>query len=309
MSATDDRTKKIFPAALQETAKALSGDLRLRILEALADGPKSISELMAMLGAAQPTISINAQILEQAGLIETTTGANREKLCSRPYDTLQLELPRAPGDTLHELEQLTMPIGLYTACRVQSPCGLAGKDGLIGTPDDPRSFFLPERAEACLLWFSEDGYVEYRFPDTTPPGQRLKELTVSAELCSEAKGFCEDWPSDVTLHVNGKRIGTVTPKGDYGSERGKLTPNWWVYGTQYGERFEWRITPEGSFADGVKISEVRPDDLALSYDRPIDVRLSVESDAGNRRGLNLFGGGFGNYGEGVKITFVREKRG
>ncbi|TLS48652.1 ArsR family transcriptional regulator [Paenibacillus antri] len=305
---TDDRTKRISPAQLQETAKALSGDLRLRILEALSDGPKSISQLMALLGAAQPTVSINVQQLEQAGLLESVPNANREKICARPYDHLHLELPRAPGDSLHEREQIVMPIGMYTLFQVNAPCGMAGKDGLIGAADDPRSFYLPERCDASLLWFSEDGFVEYRFPDTTPPEQQVKELTIAAELCSEARGFNEDWPSDITLTLNGVKTAVVTPKGDYGMERGKLTPPWWVYGTQFGERFEWKTTPRGTWVNGVKASDVTIGELGLGDGRPIVVKLSVEPEAEHRRGLNLFGSGFGNYGEGIKLTFVREKR-
>ncbi|WNQ10040.1 helix-turn-helix domain-containing protein [Paenibacillus aurantius] len=297
--------KRIPPARLQETAKALSGDLRLRILETLGDQTMSVTELMAALGAAQPTVSINVQILEQAGLVTTTPGSNREKRCTRTYDSLLLELPRSPGEALHEREEISMPVGLYTDCSVLPPCGLAGKEGLLGCPDDPRSFFLPERSEAELLWFSESGYVEYRFPNPVPPEVELKGLRVSAELCSEAMGFHEDWPSDITLFVNGCRIGTVTPSGDYGEEKGKLTPSWWLYGTQYGNLYEWDIGPDtvrinGEEADGPVLSS-----LGLHYHKPILIRFEVESDAANRRGLNLFGQGFGNHAQGIKLTFVK----
>src|SRR5690606_19825128 len=139
------------PTKLQEVAKALSGDLRLRILEILGNQTLSVTQLMTALGVAQPTISINVQILEQAELITTTQGANREKLCSRVHDSLLLQLPNAPGEALHEIEEITMPIGMYTDCHIQPTCGLAGRDGIIGSPDDPRSFYLPERCDAELL--------------------------------------------------------------------------------------------------------------------------------------------------------------
>jgi predicted transcriptional regulator len=302
-----DRTKRITAEQLQETAKALSGDLRLRILEVLGDKPMSISQLMAELGAAQPTVSINVQILEQAGLVMTSQGANREKLCSRAYDSLILELPRAPGESLHELEEIVMPVGMYTDCSVQAPCGLAGKEGLIGCPDDPRSFYLPERADCELLWFSEAGYVEYRFPNPIPPHVKLKELRVSAEICSEAVGFNEQWPSDITLFVNGHKVGTVTPEGDFGEKKGKLTPGWFIYGTQYGRLYEWRIREAGCFVDGRKTADIRLDMLDLHFQRPITVRFEVEQDAVNRRGMNLFGAEFGNYPQGIKLSFVKQE--
>jgi len=300
-----DKTRRIPPHQIQETAKALSGDLRLRILEALGKGTRSISQLMEALGAAQPTVSINVQILEQAGLITTAPGPNREKLCSRAHDYLLFELPRETGESLSDLEEISMPVGMYTSCSVKAPCGLAGRESLIGCPDDPRSFFLPDRSEAQLLWFSEAGFVEYLFPNPIPPEVSLKGLKISAELCSEAMGFNEDWPSDVTLFVNGKRIATVTPEGDFGREKGSLTPVWWVYGSQYGKLYEWEITGEGSFAEGRRGSGVRLADLGLRYDQPIAIRFEVEGTAVNKRGLNLFGAGYGNYNQDIKLTFAK----
>jgi len=307
VSVPEDRIKRIAPARVQEVAKALSGDLRLRILEALGDRTMSISQLMAALGAAQPTVSINVQILEQAGLVVTSSGNNREKLCSRAADALHIDLPRHPGETFHEMEQVSMPVGLFTDCSIALPCGLAGKEGLIGCPDDPGAFYLPERAEAQLLWFSEAGYVEYRFPNPLPEGAELEALVVSAEMCSEALGFEEEWPSDVTLFINGRRIGTVTCPGDYGRERGRLTPAWWLYGTQYGDLHTWRVEADGSRADGVPSAGTGLPDLELRGQRPITVRFEVEATAGNRRGLNLFGASFGNYPQDILLSFVRRK--
>lgn len=305
MSQHTERMKRVPPAHVQEVAKALSGDLRLRILETLGDRTMSVTQLMGALGVAQPTVSVNVQILEQAGLVTTTQGAGREKLCARAHDVLVLELPKAIGESLDELEEIEMPVGLYTSCKVSPTCGLAGIEGIIGCPDDPRSFYLPERSEAELLWFSDAGYVEYRFPNPVPPELRLKALRISAELCSEALGFHEEWPSDVTLFVNGFRIGIVTPEGDFGEEKGKLTPNWWVYGTQYGMLYEWRIESDGSYIGERKVSEVGLESLGLHYEQPIDVRFEVERGAAHCRGLNLFGARFGNHPQGIKLTFVK----
>lgn len=306
MAAQSDRTLRIPPSQVQEVAKALSGDLRLRILEALGGGQAlSVNQLMERLGVAQPTVSINVQLLEQAGLVTTAQGANREKLCSRAHDTVVLELPRAAGESLRELEEISMPVGLYTDCSVQPTCGLVGREGVIGCADDPRSFFLPERTEAELLWFSGTGYVEYRFPNPVPQEIELQGLRISAELCSEAMGFNEEWPSDITLYVNDRRIGTATPSGDYGGQRGELTPAWWMYGTQYGNLYEWSIGGEGSFLNGDRVSGIRVVDLGLDYNKPITVRFEVEEGAANPRGMNLFGSRFGRYEQSVKLVFVK----
>jgi len=305
LETANGKMKTIHPAQIQETAKALSGDIRLRILEILSDRTMSITQLMEELGVAQPTVSINVQLLEQAGLVETSQGANREKLCTRACDALFIELPKTPGEALHEREEIEMPVGLFTDCSVEPTCGLAGKDGIIGCPDDPRSFFLPERAEAELLWFSGAGFVEYRFPNPLPPEVGLKELRISAEMCSEALGFKEDWPSDVTLFVNGHNAGTVTLAGDYGKTKGTRTPTWWVYGTQYGELHEWVIDRNGSCADGLHQGDASLDKLGLDFREPVAVRFEVQKTAKHRGGLNLFGAGFGNYPQAVKLTFVK----
>jgi predicted transcriptional regulator len=305
MSQDMEKMIRIPPPRIQEVAKALSGDLRLRILEALGDKPMSVTQLMEALGVAQPTVSINVQILEQAGLITSSQGSNREKLCSRSCDSLLFNLPKALGESLHDIEEINMPIGLYTDCSIAPPCGLVGKEGIIGSPDDPRSFYLPERSEATLLWFSNSGYVEYRFPNPMPPGVGLKALRISAELCSEAAGYKEDWPSDITLFVNGLRIGTVNCPGDFGEIKGNLTPNWWVGGTQYGNLYEWQIETSKSISDRLE-SSVTLQDLDLHFNRPITIRFEVEQNATNCGGMNLFGSTFGNYPQDIKLTFIRE---
>lgn len=305
MQQMEQMTKRIPATQIQEVAKALSGDLRLRILEVLGNEAMSISQLMQALGAAQPTISINVQILEQAGLIETTTSSNREKICTRLQDTLLIELPNRPGEALEEMEEIHMPIGMFTACYVRPTCGLASKDNIIGSPDDPRTFYLPERSEAGLLWFGGSGYVEYQFPNPVPPGKPLMSLSCSVELCSEAHGYSEDWPSDITLFINGMRIGTITCQGDFGENKGKLTPNWWVFGTQHGVLTQWSIDEKGSYLNGERCSNIGLADLGLNFQSPIKVRFEVEDTAHNKRGLNLFGASFGNYAQDIILSFNR----
>ena len=55
---------------------------------------------------------------------------------------------------------------------------------------------------AQLLWFRA-GYVEYRFPNRVPPGARVQSLQLTAEICSEAPLHDLDWPSDITVWING----------------------------------------------------------------------------------------------------------
>ncbi|MEF3306965.1 ArsR/SmtB family transcription factor [Paenibacillus sp. GYB003] len=296
-----------YPASrITEVAKALSGDLRVRILEALGEKPMSVSQLAEALGAAQPTMTINIQMLEQAGLIVSAPGANREKICSVPCKTILLELPVRPGDGLHRMEEIHMPIGMYSFCRIEPTCGMAGKDGApIGSIDDPRVFYMPERTDASLLWFSGTGSVEYYFPNPIPPGVPLDELRIAAEVCSEAPSFDMNFPSDISLFVNDRLVGTWRSPGDFGDRKGKLTPDRWFNGTEYGMLTEWKVTKDGGYAGGARTSGTTLADLALHYREPIRVRFEVSEDAECKGGLNLFGSGFGDYPQDIVMSFVR----
>lgn len=296
-----------YPASrVTEVAKALSGDLRIRILEALGDKPMSVSQLAEALGVAQPTMTINIQMLEQADLIVSSPGANREKICSVTSKSILLELPVKPGDGLHRLEEIHMPIGMYSQCCIEPTCGMAGKDGtLIGSIDDPRVFYMPERTDASLLWFSGSGSVEYYFANPIPPGVPLDELRLSAEVCSEAPSFHMNFPSDISLYMNDLLVGTWTSPADFGDRKGKLTPDRWFHGTEYGMLTEWKVTKEGSYIGRARTSDTTLNDLALHYREPIRVRFEVSKDAKHRGGLNLFGSGFGDHPQDIVLSFVR----
>ena len=106
-----------------------------------------------------------------------------------------------------------------------------------------------------LMWFTR-GFVEYQFPNNARiVGKSVIALEFSMELSSEVPGTSADWPSDITVAINGREIGVWTSPGDFGDKRGVFTPDWWkLKGSQYGKLKSWRVTPEGAFVDGVKIS-------------------------------------------------------
>ena len=77
------------------------------------------------------------------------------------------------------------------------------------------------------------------------------------ELSSEVPGTSADWPSDITLSVNGTEIGSWMSPGDFGDKRGVYTPDWWkLKGSQYGKLKSWRVTLDGTYVDGMKISPI-----------------------------------------------------
>lgn len=205
-----------------------------------------------------------------------------------------IELPR-PAEEKERLFEISMPIGNYVDCQVVPTCGLAGNNGIIGLMDDPESFYEPDHVFAQLLWFRL-GYVEYRFPNRLPSDVLLDSLQLSMEICSEAPLHHDDWPSDISVWVNGVEIGTWTSPADFGGQRGSLTPDWWESrNTQYGLLKVWQVTQQQSFIDGMKMSDVKLSDLHIAENKYITARIGVKETAQHVGGLNLFGERFGNY--------------
>ena len=112
----------------------------------------------------------------------------------------------------------------------------------------------------------------------------------------------EDWPSDIVVRINGTAIGVWTSPSDFGGHRGVLTPDWWeTRNTQYGLLKVWQVNQVGSFVDGVKVSNVRIDDLDITGSHFFTVRIGVPANAEHVGGINLFGRGFGNYPQDIIV--------
>jgi predicted transcriptional regulator len=187
---------------------------------------------------------------------------------------------------------------------VHPTCGLATADHVIGQYDDPRFFFEPERMHAKILWFGR-GFVEYRIPNYVLPGQTLEEIEISLEISSEAPGIKENWPSDIHFYVNDTLLGYWTSPGDSGQGRGQLTPAWWPdIINQYGWLKIIRVTEQGTFLDGQRLSAVSIKDLTMSRNE-WTLRLEVPNHAAHVGGLTLYGEGFGNYNRDILFRTYR----
>jgi predicted transcriptional regulator len=191
--------------------------------------------------------------------------------------------------------EMTMPIGAFVDCQVAPTCGLLSETGIIGMLDDPASFYESNRMDTQLLWFHQ-GYVEYRFPNRLPAGSLPESLRLSMEICSEAPLYNADWPSDITVWINGAEVGTWTSPADFGGEPGRLTPEWWTpRNTQYGLLKVWHVNEREAEVDGMRVSSVTIHDLHLAKSPFVAVRIGIKPEAEHVGGLNLFGSRFGNY--------------
>ena len=194
-----------------------------------------------------------------------------------------------------------MPVGAFVDINVTPTCGLVGELGIIGHLDNPGAFYEPERIHAQLLWFRR-GFVEYRFPNRLPPNVLLDDVEVTFEVCSEAPLHHPDWPSDVTVWIDEVEIGSWTSPADFGGERGALTPDWWdTQNSQFGLLKVWKVTTNGSYVDGVMVSNKSLRDLNLKPSEPIRIRIGIKDNAAHVGGINLFGDKFGNYPQGIVL--------
>jgi predicted transcriptional regulator len=288
---------------LEAVTKALGSKTRLEILRFLSAHTCTLLEIAEALNLPPSTATLHINILEKAGLIETdlrpaTRGL--QKVCARVYDRIIIQLP-ADIEREETTVEVSMPIGAYVNVQVTPTCGLLGELGIIGHLDDPGSFYEPERIHAQLLWFRR-GYVEYRFPNRLPPNVLLNDIEVSFEACSEAPLHHADWPSDITVWIGNRELGTWTCPADFGGERGSLTPDWWdTQNSQYGLLKVWKVTTNGTFVDGLQVSKITLENLSLKAGEPIPVRIGIREGASNIGGMNLFGGKFGNYPQDIVL--------
>lgn len=288
-----------------EILKALSSELRIRILELLNGKKLNVNEIAQALGIPQSTAAVNIKALEKAGLVkvENTKGKKgSQKLCSAQYSEIVIAFSSKGKESEEDVIEVEMPVGLYTKFDVSPPCGLCSREKIIGFLDAPDSFWSPERVKAGLLWF-ERGFVEYKFPNNALYKRKpLKRIEVQMELSSEVPGTNENWPSDITLWINEVEIGTWTSPGDFGDRRGRFTPLWWkLEGSQYGLLKTWIVTEEGSFVDGERVSDTTLKDLDIYKHSSIKVRIGIKEDAKNVGGINIFGRGFGNYDQDIVL--------
>ena len=295
------------PHAVAKICHALSTELRVNILRLLEHGTLSCLELSKSLGYPLSTISANVKILEEAGLIMTELQPAKngsKKLCSLVYLDLSIRFASgAPAVSRRRKSEIQIPIGNYMGFQVFPSCGYIGEGISEVHFDDPNFFVHPDRLKAQLLWFRK-GFVEYRIPLSFPEAaeQEIASIAFELELCSEAPGFNQKWKSDITLWVNGVELGTWTSPADFGDRKGAFTPESWGLGsTQYGILTCWKIDSSGSFLNGETLSEVCLEQLHVKEQPNVTLRIGVKEDSIHIGGVNIFGKGFGDYDQDIKM--------
>lgn len=298
------------PASLSRICNALSTQLRIQILTLIENEQLSGVEIARRLNCSVSTIAANIKVLEDAGLVISQLRAAKKgsmKICTPVYRDVLIRLqlsPLKPEPAGHYV--VDIPVGSYMDCEAHPSCGLYSPDGVIGQEDDPMSFYLPNRADAQMLWLRK-GYVEYKVPHNAALSERVTAVEFCMELCSEAPGFNNIWRSDIALWLNEKPAGVWTSPGDFGDRRGRLMPDFWRDGTtQYGLLTTWRVDEGGTYINGEYAAPVNLKDLKLAKKPYITLRLGFPPDNKNPGGFNLFGRSFGDYDQNIVMTVYHE---
>ena len=287
-----------------EIFKALGSDVRIQILNILLENSNmSMKDLAARLNITNGALTGHIKKLESCGLITTSAESvvhGNQKICSVHWDRIVIDLEKQVED--ENVYNTEVKVGHYSSYDITPTCGLASSKALIGEVDDARYFEHPDRYNAEILWFT-NGFVEYVIPNFIPGFQKITQISVSTEISSEAPGVDSNWPSDISFYLNDTLLGIWTSPGDYGDMRGMFTPEWWpAKWNQYGLLKLLVINRKGTFIDGLKISDVTINTLNLDYKSSLHLKIAVEENAAHVGGITLFGKGFGNYDQDIKVA-------
>lgn len=284
--------------------KALNSEIRIEILGLLTKNDSlNLNEIAEKLNLSNGAVTMHIRKLEESGLIDITTAVGKhgiQKICYLNEDLLTVELRGKEPENLYEYE---IKVGHYSDYRAEPTCGLATKDSIIGEFDDPRYFADPQHINADIVWLTK-GFLEYRIPNYLKSNQEFNELQFIMELSSEAPSYNNNWPSDIYFYINNIELGFWTSPGDFGGVKGNYNPDWWPpHLNQYGMIKLLRISKEGTFIDGCRISNVTIRDINLTTKSDIKFKIAVfETD--NSGGLTIYGKNFGNYNQDITARVI-----
>ncbi len=293
--------------SILKLGKALSCQDRLKILKSLLASPKHLTDLSEELKIPISSVSRHIDALSEAGLVFISYQPGikgHTKFCAHQMKgfTVLLENDDTLTDEYNDY-QVELPIGMFSHCHIKPPCGMNSKTSTIELFDDPRIFFLPTRIQAECLWF-DYGFISYSFPSPPKTKEPFNEISFSFEACSEAIGYNNDWPSDITISINDIEICTFTLPGDFGGRRGRFTPKYWpTTSTQFGVLKEIKVNNKGVYIDNFQVStSLFFNNLNIYKGNAIKLTISVKEDAEHRGGINIFGKNFGDYQQSLVMT-------
>ena len=283
--------------------KALGSEIRIEIVRILLENSSmNMNELAGRLNITNGALTGHIKKLEECGIVTVsneTSGHGNQKICSVHLDKILIELQEQEDDI--NVYNTSIKVGLFSDYEVYPTCGLASASRIIGEVDDTRYFSHPDRYDADILWFTR-GYVEYVVPNFIPYSQNIDEICISMELSSEAPGVNNIWPSDIYFYLNDVKLGYWISPGDFGDVKGIFTPDWWFPNwNQYGLLKMLVVNHQGTFIDGLKISDVTIDTFGFNSKSSIKFKIEVPETTEHVGGLTIYGKNFGNYNQDINV--------
>ncbi len=284
--------------------QALGSELRVNIMNLiLKQEGINLKQIAAALDISVSTLSPHISQLHDCGLIrieDVPASRGIQKCCYSSMSQFLIDFKL--HDSIYKTLHAEIPIGAYTDFQVTATCGLATSDSFIGLVDKSSAFTLLDRFQAGIIWLTT-GYLEYLLPNTIPAGNKVTQLSFSFEISSEAPKWNNDWPSDIEFYFNGIHLGTWTCPGDFGDRPGSLNPPWWLnILNQYGLLKKLYINNEGTWIDDQYLSSVTINDLHLTDQSIMKLRLQVSPDSAHPGGLTLYGKGFGDHNQHIRMS-------
>ena len=212
-----------------KAARALNSIDRMNILSLLTATPMTIYEISKRLQLPIPTVSHHISVLEEAHMVYVSVQQGRKrhvKMCSIQFNTVSFNTGGRALSTANTPFSIELPVGHFSNVEIAPPCGLyiinkeTGEERMVSL-DTTVDFFHPDRFFAELIWF-DHGFITYNFPNKLY-NKTISKLEFSLELCSEIIHHRMDWPSDISIVINGIHALTLLSPGDYGGRRGKYS--------------------------------------------------------------------------------------
>lgn len=298
------------PESILKITKALNSPIRLEILSTLINQSLSMTEIAEKFYLPMSSVSMHIHALKDAGLITVTTKPGlhgSQRVCGIKAFAVHIDLfSNIIQKSVRPSSITEIPIGNYTDCDITAPCGIVTSNTYIDFEDSPYGFYDPDHINASLLWFTS-GMLEYHLPSKALKYDDVCQMAISFEVCAEAPGYNNDWPSDITIEINDVPITTFTVKGDYGGRKGLNNPSWWnPANTQFGELKNLIISNKACYLGEQKVSDHTLQSLHLTDDYFFTFRLKVNPDSEHVGGMNLFGKRFGDYSQDIimKVEYL-----
>lgn len=197
----------------------------------------------------------------------------------------------------------SISVGDYVDADFNETFGLASDKKLLFF-NDKKKTFAHERHDAQIIWNSHYGRLTYALENSFAEKAPLKSVSFSMELCSEAKGYNHDFPSDITFWINGVELCTWTSPGDFGDKYGIFTPAWWFpESTKYGLMTTVTVRKTGVFLNDKLVNRsITLQNIKVSDGDRLTFSFGVKKDAVHLGGFNIFGEKFGDYNTAITFT-------